>query len=194
MNIDKKLDEKIRHLMYKPTDSTNVIKALNGKTKMIVHTQFKNYKTIDELLKPYDNIVVLIEELKNMGHFCLLFKYYDKDENKYYIEWFDPYKNYLPEDEYEFIDKDYLKETNTGKKILCKLLYDSEYDLIYNDYEFQNKKDKKMSTCGRWVLLRYLFNDLSIDDFYKLIECFTKELNESKDYVCTLITYKLFGF
>jgi hypothetical protein len=109
-------------------------------------------ETIDDLLpKDLDYIFLLYEEKPNYGHWVLLSKYNDT------IEMFNSYgDNYIDEPLY-WLPLERRKKLGTGIPYLTNLLKNTnycDYAIIFNEYDFQDETDNKISTCGRWCSLR----------------------------------------
>lgn len=79
------------------------------------------------------------------------------------------------------------KISNQDIPYLSFLMYNSPYDLHYNEYQFQRYK-KNTKTCGRWCAIRLLFKFLPLDDFKNLIEELIKKLKINGDELVTLLT------
>jgi hypothetical protein len=69
---------------------------------------------------------------------------------------------------------------------LTRLLSICKRKVIYNHHPLQSK-DRRVSTCGRWVVLRLLNKEKTLEEFYdELVQ--EKKKNESFDQlVCRLI-------
>ncbi len=165
------LTARIKH----PLSEMELKNALLNRTKIITYNQLKNYKSINSLLHPYNNVIILYEWAPCMGHWVCLSKHKNGD-----VDFFDPY-GYMPDDEREFIP-DKFWETN----YLSQLLADYPGRVFYNQYPLQSK-DKLVATCGRWVLLRLLKPELSLDNFIFKMNQISSHL---RDKVITLITDK----
>jgi hypothetical protein len=46
-------------------------------------------------------------------------------------------------------------------------MYESPYECSYNEFKFQ-KLGKKISSCGRWSVLRCLLKELPLNEFKEL--------------------------
>ena len=96
------------------------------------------------------------------------------------VEFFDPYGKFI-DDQLEYIPVNFRKISNQDYPHLTALLYNSKYNLSYNQYPFQKLKDN-IKTCGRWTALRIMFRDMPLDDFAKLFN------NSDSDNLATLLT------
>jgi hypothetical protein len=166
--------------MDKALSSDEINEALGGKTKIITYDKLKDYKSINELLKPFGNVVILYLNDKNFGHWTCLFK--NKEGN---IEFFDSYG--LPMDqELRFIPDELREQLNQTKPILSNLLLKQKKKIIYNNHKLQ-KLSPKVNTCGRHVITRLLMKNMNIDDYNKFIRSF----DLTPDEFVTMLTLDL---
>ena len=148
--------------MDNPLSGNDLKSIFNNKIKIITYGELINYDTIEDLLYPYNRVCILYVWKKDpnpYGHWNCIFK------NKYgNIEVFDSFGNWI--DAFlNDVDKNFRKQNNQLYKQLSHLLYNSHYDVEYNNKKLQNDKS---STCGKWCALRMLKNDLDIDEFNNL--------------------------
>jgi hypothetical protein len=162
-----------------------VIKLVKGRANLILYPDLYKYKNIDETLEPYGACILLYEAKPKYGHWCCIFKV-----NNNLLEYFNPYGGFdegYPDESLEYIPMDFRLISNQDYPYLSLLMYNSPYDLSYNEYKFQ-KHDKNIKTCGRWCAIRLVFRSYPLDDFHDLIEYLKKELNVSNDHLVTLLT------
>lgn len=138
---------------------------LNGRVRILTNSELNRYHTIDDALGKYGAIAYLYLVDDNYGHWTAIFKRKNK-KGEDVLEFFDPY-SIIPDGELDFIGNGIRKRTNTIFPKLSELLYNSPYKIEYNDHKFQ-KFGHHISTCGRWVIARLLFRDLTLEEFYKL--------------------------
>ena len=144
-----------------PLSKTDIENHFNGKIKIVLYSDIKNYKNIDALLSPYDRVCILYYWKKYSGHWVCLFR------NKYnHIEIFDSFGTWI-DDTLKQINGNFRKESNQDFKHLTKLLLNCGYPVEYNDVKLQNIK---ASTCGRWCIYRMKRKDLNIEEFQKLFK------------------------
>lgn len=167
----------IKKLKMKSFSNDDIKKLVD--TKIIIYNELSKYKHIDDALHPNGTLVILYMYKESYGHWTCLIK---RDENT--IEHFDSYPNMKPDDELSFIDNEFRKEHNEWYPYLTKLLYDSGYNIEYNDQKLQ-EKHSDIRTCGRWVVARIFYKDVSIDDFIKF---FTSNSKYSPDDMVTVFT------
>ena len=170
--------------LNKSLSSLDIKKILNGNVKIIIYPEIVDYKSIDDLLKPYDCVVILYmhNKIQNgyYGHWCCIFRIDDKN-----IEFFDPY-GIFPDDELDYnISTYFRKESGLEYPLLTYLLFytGSKYKLSYNEYVFQGKN---VSTCGRHCAVRLLNKHLSLKEYKKKMDSF----KQNYDIIVTIMTNK----
>ncbi len=141
----------------------DILKLVNGKANIVLYQNLIHCNSIDEILEPYGACFLLYQNSANFGHWCLLFKL-----NKNILEFFDHY-GYIPDSELQFVPQEYRKILNENHTYLLKLLYNSQYNIDYNEHRFQLLA-KNVSTCGRWCVVRLWNKHLSLKDFVKLFK------------------------
>lgn len=160
-------------------------RILNGKTKILTYKQLPQFDNINELLEPYKNFIMLYMSQPNYGHWCCVIKHPDR------IEFFDPYGDpNIPDEELNQISNKVKEITNQNYPYLTKLLYESGLPIEYNNYQFQ-EHDRNIKTCGRQCIVRVLFKNLLLDDYYELMTQLCNKLNMNYDQLVTYITTKL---
>jgi hypothetical protein len=158
--------------MYKPISGKDILKWLPNAT-VLKYTDLKKYKVLPKL-----PIILLYEIKNNVGHWTSILRTPEG------IEHFDSY-GYVPDDEFEFIPDKFKYESNQNYKYLLNLLYNANETINYNPYKLQG--EPPIATCGRWAILRNLFNNLTIDQFANMINKTAKQLNISLDELVTRI-------
>lgn len=136
--------------------------------KIIPYNELLQYDTIDDALDEKGRLAILyLTESENYGHWiCLLKRKKGRNE---YIEFFDPYGNYKPDEESEWISNDRLKRFGQDSHYLTKLLRDSGLKITYSKAPFQQDK-KNVNTCGRHVACRLYFKHLNLPQYTKMIQ------------------------
>lgn len=158
-----------------------VLTLINGRANLILYPNLNKFKTIDEILNPYGACIILFEAKPRYGHWCCIFKINDK-----LLEFFNPYGGY-PDDSLEYIPMDFRLSTDQYIPYLSILMYNSPYELSYNEHQFQ-KHDQNIRTCGRWCAVRLIFRNYTLNEFYHLIKFLKKKLNINSDQLVTLLT------
>ena len=147
----------------KPLSNKNILKLLDGKTKIVLYPQLKKYKTLDQLLYPYDSCVLLYMTKENFGHWCCVIKIDDKT-----VEFFDPYGTF-PDDQLKMIPEYFRKVSGQNYPHLTWLLYHSPYKLTYNHHKFQ-KNGADVQTCGRHCATRILLKEMPLKQYIELFK------------------------
>lgn len=157
-------------------NSDDIKKLLKGQVRILTNRDLNRFNSIEDALGKYGAIAHLYLTNPKYGHWTAIFKRKNKS-GKTIIEFFDPYS--LPVDsELDYIGDGIREETNTVFPKLSELLYKSPHPIEYNDHKFQ-KFGHHISTCGRWVIARLLFRDLTLEEFYKLFKP-TEDIDSDK--------------
>lgn len=138
-------------------------------TNIITYDKLQNYNRIDDVLKN-NMCVILYLTKKNYGHWTCIFKY---DNNT--IQIFDSYGT-KPDNQIQWIPQYFKSYKNVGIPYLTYLLYQSPYNINYNNYRLQ-KMNNKITTCGRWCAVRLWFKHLDEEEFNNM---FKKYKNKDK--------------
>lgn len=160
-----------------PFSAQELLQLVDNKSNLVIYPELANYRSIDELLGKYGACIILYVTKsgpsETYGHWTCIFRV-----NKYTLEFFDPYA-YYPDSQLKFTDKKY-------PPFLTELIMSSSYNVIYNIYELQDRKNKSMSTCGRHCGMRLNFRVLPIKQYAKMMLSVTKGLDP--DDLVTLMT------
>jgi hypothetical protein len=120
-----------------------IVKICDGKVKVVPYHELVNVNSIEELIAPFDAVILLYETRLNFGHYTALLK--DPDGN---LEFFDSY-GFAPDQELH-----YAKYDNTPYLTNLIAKYKQKGGkLVYNNYQFQAWV-KDVNTCGRWTSTR----------------------------------------
>ena len=177
MSDINKYIEKIKYLETKPLSSDDMLRALGYKCNLITYSEIKNYKNINDILGKYNKCILLYETKKNYGHWTCIYKNHTKNT----IFFFDSY-GFIIDDQLDFIPKNNKKMLNSNYRYLTNLLYKSKCRIEYNQYQLQ-KMNPSIATCGRWVIARLAYIELSVDEFY-----YNFEDIKNKDFYITVLT------
>jgi hypothetical protein len=148
-----------------------------NKVKIISYEQLKNVQSIDELLNPFDAVVILYQFEKYSGHWVSCMKYGNT------IELFGSYGLDVDE-QLSFSDYDKLQHGGIAVPYLTQLLSKTSYRILHNHTKLQSDK-KDVATCGRYAALRIRLRNLSLETFVNL---FTKATGLSNDEWVTSLT------
>ena len=138
----------------------DILDLLDGDTRVITYPQLAKYKSLDQLLYPYNSAIILYLWKPRYGHWVSVIRNGDK------IEFMDPYGLYPDEPLLKLPMKQRIA-LNEETPYLSHLFINSPHKITYNNYKFQ-KSSPMVSTCGRWAVLRVLFKDLSLKQFKKI--------------------------
>jgi hypothetical protein len=164
--------------MDKSLSNFEIMSLLGDKTKIITYPEIRKYKNIDDLLYPWGNIVILYMTGDSYGHWTTLFKHSDGS-----IEYFDSYGSVVDQP----LEIEVIGDIRGQEHFyLTRLLSICKRKVVYNHHKLQSK-DRRVSTCGRWCVLRLLNKEKTLEEFYfELVQ--EKKKNESFDQlVCRLI-------
>lgn len=171
------MEAKIKRYKNKSLSNMDVLKICNNKADFYTYPEIVKYKTLDDLLGKHQAVILLYLTKANYGHFCALLK-----QNNNTISFFDSY-GLMPDDELKFAPIYFRKKNNQYKSHLTKLMYESGYDIDYNNHKLQEKMSD-IATCGRWTGMRILFRNLTNDQFAELF----KKTGMKPDELITLLT------
>lgn len=140
------------------------------KVNFILYDELKDIKRLEDIFKDiYNNcVLILYRTAPRVGHWIGM----KKIDNK--ILFYDSYG--------EFID-DQLSYTIPYMANLSKLLYNSDYEVHYNNIKLQGEAP----ICGRYAALFFKYCT-NIDLFSNIIKESAKELNISNDELTYLLT------
>lgn len=158
----------------------DLINMLDGKANVVIYPNLINYQSIDDVLGPHNACFLLFETKPKYGHWVCLFRRGNE------IEFFNPYGGY-PDDSLQSIPLHYREISGQVIPLLSLLLLNSPYELVYNEFKFQ-QHNKNIKTCGRWSIARLLLRDLNIYEFKNFIDKLKMENGLTGDKVVTLLT------
>ena len=130
--------------------------------KIIRYGELKDIDNLDTYMKDIKYLVILYEEEKHRGHWCCVIK----DNVQNIFEFFDSYGT-KPDEQLQDIPMVIRNNLNMEFPLLGQLMFESCRETVYNDHKLQKLSDK-ISTCGKWVILRCMMSELPIDAFAAL--------------------------
>lgn len=169
------MDKLINKLTSLPLSGEDMMRAVDGETRVLSYSDLKNVDNIYDLFEPYNNFVLLYEMKKNFGHWCCVI--YHERTNE--IEFMDPYGMFI-DDQFKYITDPRISK----EKYLSKLLLDSDSKIIYNDQPLQ-KFSKDISSCGRHIALRINLRDIPLNEYQDMM--MSKKKGE-RDRMVTYLT------
>jgi len=169
------MESLIKNLEKKALNSDEILKYLEGKPKLVTYPELAKMKHIDEALGRNGMCVLLYLTKHNFGHWCCFYK---NDPNT--ITFFDSYGKVI-DSQLKHIPEHFRRESNQKKSHLCRLLYESGYDVHYNDHPLQ-RLQKGINTCGRHVICRLMLKSLGCDEYANLFK------GKDADAIVSLLT------
>jgi hypothetical protein len=140
-----------------------IVKALDGKVKVLAYDELLKYDNIDEAMHPFNKLVILyfwdFSNNTKSGHYIALRK--DKMKNIIYV--FDSYGRFI-DDNLAEIDPYKRKKYKEDFKQLTYLLLNSPYRIEYNEFQFQQDHS---AVCGRYAIYFLLRDDMNMEQFQK---------------------------
>lgn len=171
----------------KALSDSEISNLLEGKVNILTYPDLHKYNTIDELLGRYERCIILFCYKPNYGHWTTLFIGGD-GKLHFFNSYGDLDKKYdgYPDSFLKLIDKKYRRESKQDFTYLSTLMLRSNYELEYNDYEFQ-KLDDNIKTCGRWCVLRLLYSELTDNKFIDFVieNCYYNKITPD-EFVCLM--------
>jgi hypothetical protein len=164
-----------------------VLKLCDGKARLVVYEELYNFKTLDELLRPWGSVILLYEYKRNdngsYGHYVCLNVVPD-EKGGTTVEHFDSL-GYKPDEELFKIGipPEFAKRTSQDKQYLLMLLINSNRNISYNEHKFQ-KDSPSINTCGRWCGVRIFLKNKTLEEFARLF----LETHENPDFLITFLT------
>ncbi len=138
--------------MDEPLSGDQILEAIPN-AKIIPYDVIMEYNSLNKLLPDERPIFMLYDQLHQnseylYGHWVLLYRYNNE------IHFFDSYGG-APDSQ----DKRF--------PFLTYLLLTSDDPINFNEFQFQGEDTQ---VCGRYCILRYLFKQLNIYDFKKMLD------------------------
>lgn len=134
------------------------------------------HMTEEELLRRLP-LVVLYLNAKDSGHWTLVHRVPGS------IEFFDSY-GYKPDQEFSYIPSEFQTPKYLAK-LLAKIIRTEP--ISYNQYQFQEKRHN-VNTCGRHVIMRHLFKDVSLEDYKRAVQKVCNNIGISPDQLAVGVT------
>ena len=157
------MNKLLGHLNSLPLSGSDILSVVDGQAKVIRYSAIHEYSSIDELLAPYDCVVILYETRPKYGHWtCLCLNRATR-----VLEFFDPYGKQI-DSQLEFIPPAFKRETFQDYPYLSRLMIQSPYKLEYNDMPLQ-RSDDSINSCGRHVSLRLVMRNMPIKKYQQFI-------------------------
>jgi hypothetical protein len=131
-------------------------------TKIFVYPDLENMNTIDDCFDTHGRCMMLYPTTaENHGHWVCMIKRPNT------IEFFDPYGK-SPDSELKWVGAAKRRELNIENPTLTRLMKESDYEVTYNSYDFQNN-NSDVNTCGRHCAVRLLYKNMPLDQYKKMV-------------------------
>lgn len=189
--MDRLLEHRNRALS--PTD---IFRIAQKTCNVLKYPDLKKFKNINDLFKksstlyhdlmpeyPFDKntCIILYMSKPNFGHWCTINKYDD------HYDFLDPYGTII-DDQLDFINPKFRKESDQDKAYLCKLLSKTKKPVHYNDYQLQ-ELDGETATCGRYAALFLKYNEVPVEEFVEEFRSASRRFpSEEIDNIVTAMT------
>lgn len=147
--------------MDKALSESELLNLFDGKIKIVDYKELQTYNNLENLLYPYNKVIILYNTAPYYGHWCTFWKYNNT------IQFFDSY-GVFPDDQIKYAKKN-MPNLYNEMPHLVYLLYKYDCPTFYNEFQFQ-KKANNINTCGRWVYYRLLNYELDEYEFYNLFK------------------------
>lgn len=187
----------VAKIMETPTSPKDLFHIAGKRCNVFEYPEIKSFEDIDDLFKmgnshieesydgddlPFDKkcAIILYKSSPDFGHWTIL----KKVGGGYHF--LDSYGDII-DSELEHSDKSFNKLIGQDRNYLSKLLLDSGKDVYYNHNPLQ-KLDDKIATCGLYCALFLKHNDMSVDDFAKMIKKLSKKHDIPNDVTIALLT------
>lgn len=185
-NNDIDTTEEINKIKFKGMSDLD-LKHYLSHIPIYTSNDISKYNDITQILPNHkDYIFILYESSPNYGHWCLLLR------NDNIIEYFDPY-GYKIDAPIYWIPKEERNNLNL-KPYLTDLLNKSNFEIQYNGYDFQNRNNSKISTCGRHCMLRllmFLKYNVNLNNYITIMKQLKKKTKLSYDDIVSDLINKI---
>lgn len=178
--------------MDKPLYTSDIERAFNNLISILDYESLQNYNNIDELLDIHGRACILVEFKKNSGHWICCYYNTEKNSDIKSVIVFDSYGIY-PSNQLNYIPTSFLKISDQKKNTILKLLYNSKYNIYYNQHCYQSKSPK-IATCGRYCIIAIKNSHLDEEELYKKFKKLRNKLKVSNDELAVILTKSYVGF
>lgn len=177
--------EQLQHYEDIALTDKDLMTLLDNKCRIEIYENLPKYRNINQLLGRYGACIILFAFKPHYGHWCLIFK-----TNNGELEFFNSYGGLdkgLPDETLDYIDKDYRKQSNQDYPYLSELMYNSPFELNYNEFVFQKSRGD-IKTCGRHCAVRLSLRHYNIYDYKTILDSLTKIMKTDYDGIVTYLT------
>lgn len=134
--------------------------------QVITYRQLSAYKTIEELLKKFNKVIILYFNDEGFGHWVGLFM------NSQGINFFDSYGSMPDVDQVANVDPKISKKYGQMNPLLVEMLLESKYPVRYNDVQYQSygtRDGKRINTCGYHCCVRLQNSEMKENEYFNYI-------------------------
>jgi hypothetical protein len=152
---------------YSLSDS-DIRNLTDNNVSVLTYSEVIENGLIKSLLEsPSKCIIMLVRQQPTYGHWiCIFIKENGKEKGIHIV---DSYGNTPDSKQWKKgINDTVLEELGQEKPYLLEQLYNSGFDMYYNEYALQDL-DKNVNSCGRHAVCRSYFTDLDTDEYYNMI-------------------------
>ena len=162
----------------KSLSAREVLNLLDNKVNFVQYSDVHKISTIDELLGPHRKCVLLYQTSHNYGHYVAIWEINNT------IFFSDSYGS-KPDTQLNFVPHDMKQELNSNHNYLIRLMYESGKKVEFNQYQLQSR-EPDVSTCGRHVVNRLRFPEISIDEYHDIFKQSSKYISND-ELICYLV-------
>ena len=167
-----------------PLSSDEIYHHMDGQIKILAYPELRNISSIDELLAPYDKVIILYNHDNRSGHWCAISRHGNK------VTFFDPYGfmdggDLMPDTELNWVPKERREQLGIFEPYLTKMLYAHNGPIEYNEYPLQ-EFSHEVNNCGYWCMAWLDNCDLPLDSFQGVM----MQMPNRDQYVVDLFTKK----
>jgi len=172
-------------IVEKEPMSDDAIRRYLPDARIMKYSEFKNYKSIDDILPNNKDYVIILNEIgrPNNGHWTAICKFNNS------IQYFDPYGD-KPSSTLKLNDPNLNNILGQNKAYLNKLINDFKGDTYYNDFRYQ-ELENDVNTCGRhtcFFILSMLKRNYNLNQYYKFMNKLKDNSDEDFD---TIVSYMI---
>lgn len=132
-------------LIYKSMSDTDLHEYFPN-ARILKYSELPTETPAEDFLKKGEVVYILYEAEENSGHWVAMCRSAKPDS----IYYFDSYGN-KPDVPLTWVDKKTNERLGQGKPTLTNMFKITKIPVYYNNYEYQDKDDKQMATCGRFA-------------------------------------------
>jgi hypothetical protein len=176
--------------MQTPLTDEQLAKMTDYQIPIMLYSDLIENGVINSLMQsPCKCVIFLVRQEETSGHWCLCFMKEKGSEIGVHV--YDPYGN--PPDSKnwkKYVKNDILESLHQEQPYLLKELYNSGYNIYFNEFKHQKKGDN-IQTCGKHCILRSCFLDLDTDEYNELLKRKCESMGVTPDELVCIMTDSL---